>query len=256
MTDLKPDEKLCPFCAETIKAAAVKCRYCQSDLSGPETAGEVPRPPVAARAPTTGTGPASSDVLVEEREELPPPPPDLPPAPRAAEPIPFWASFTLLKILVPLVLVLAIVAGYAWWRSEHPDEGKAPNGAITSVQARDAGMQAATQLTQKVLSFDWSKLDADTQAAEAVMAPSFRREYADQMAKLKAQTIKNQVKLTANAVATSIVSATDKKVVALVFVNQVTTAKGTNNQRVDSSRVLVTLTRDGGEWRISKLKPF
>ena len=117
-------------------------------------------------------------------------------------------------------------------------------------------MQAATQLTQKVLSFDWSKLDADTQAAEAVMAPSFRREYADQMAKLKAQTIKNQVKLTANAVATSIVSATDKKVVALVFVNQVTTAKGTNNQRVDSSRVLVTLTRDDGEWRISKLKPF
>jgi hypothetical protein len=64
------------------------------------------------------------------------------------------------------------------------------------------------------------------------------------------------VKLTANAVATSIVSATDKKVVALVFVNQATTAKGTNNQRVDSSRVLVTLTRDDGEWRISKLKPF
>ncbi len=53
------------------------------------------------------------------------------------------------------------------------------------------------------------------------------REYAKPMAKVKAQTIKNQVKLTAKVVATSIVSATDKKVVALVFVNQVTTAKGT-----------------------------
>lgn len=31
--DLDKDNKICPFCAETIKAAAIKCKHCGSDLT-------------------------------------------------------------------------------------------------------------------------------------------------------------------------------------------------------------------------------
>ncbi len=254
MTSLQPDEKVCPYCAEVIKAAAVKCRYCQSELA------DAPAPPPPAPADDLPPPPPAPEPVSLEKEDDSAAHDDESSSGAEPEPartgVPFLASFRLLIGLVVLCLVLAAVTGFAWYRSENPDDGAAPDGAITSSTARDQGMQAAAQLTQQVLSYDWKTLDEDIAASEKVLAPSFRSEYAKTMEGVKAQTVKNQVKLTAEAAATSIVSATENKVVALVFINQATTAKGAN-QRIDSSRVLVTLTRtDGGDWRISKLKPF
>lgn len=241
MTALGPDEKVCPYCAETIKAAAVKCRYCLSDLTDAPSG---PRIGLAKRV-----APDRSEVT-----DLPPPPPVVDADRVQAEPG-LLASFRLLQILVAVCLVLALLTGVAWWYSTRESSGSA-SGPITSAQARDSGLQAATSLTEKILSYDWKTLDKDIRGAEAVMGPTFRAEYAKAMARVRKQTIKNQVRLEAKAVATSVVSASAHKVVALVFVNQVTTAKGAQNQRLDQNRVLVTLTRGEGEWRVSKMDAF
>ena len=245
---LGPDEKLCPFCAETIKQAAVRCRYCQSDLPAAVVNDPAPVELVEPRDPSSvelvETTDPSSVELVETT--------DLGDVPlhRASR----LASGRLLVVLLLLCLVLAAATATTWLLSERKDESAA--GAVSSTQARDEGIQQADKLTQKVLSYDWSSLDADIKSNEALLAPSFRSDYAKTMSGVRDQTIKNQVTLKADVVASSVVSATADKVVALVFVNQVTTAKGTTNRRVDQNRVLVTLTRLGGEWRVSKMDAF
>ncbi len=60
MSDLKPDEKVCPYCAEVIKAAAVKCRYCQSELT------DVPAAPAPAAEPEPAPPPPPPAPVVEE----------------------------------------------------------------------------------------------------------------------------------------------------------------------------------------------
>jgi hypothetical protein len=238
---LGPDEKVCPFCAETIKKAAVKCRYCQSELP----AGEVlaPPPPVPIEEPPV-------EENLEDLEE-----PDAEPAveePRGRRRL---DSGRLTVALVVLCLVLGGAAFAAWWWGPHHDDDKVAD-AVGSAQARDAGIQQAATLTKQVLSYDWKTLDKDIAASEKVLAPSFRSEYAKTMQSVHAQTIKNQVSLQATVVSTSTVTATKDEVVALVFVNQTTKATGTKNTRLDQNRVLVTLTRHGGEWRVSKMDAF
>lgn len=166
------------------------------------------------------------------------------------------ASFRLLCYLVAVVLVLALVSVFAWHRSENPDDEAAPASVISSITARDTGMQGAASLTKRVLSYDWKTLDADMSTAQAVLAPSIRSQYVASLDGVRAQTVKNHVRLSATIASTSIISASTTKVQALVFVDQTTTARSPTRPRLDQTRVRVTLTRHDGTWRLSRMEAF
>ena len=171
------------------------------------------------------------------------------------------AGSSLTGILVGALVAMLLVTGVLVAARARPSaldtNGKdAAAVQLTSQTARDAGLMAATGLTQNALSYQWSSLRADMAKAEAGMTPAFRKQYAETMAKVKSQTVKNQVVIEATVVAAGIVRATEHTFEALAFVNQTTRAKGTANTQLNQSRVKVTLTRADGDWRISRMDVY
>jgi len=242
-----PDEKVCPFCAEVIRAAAVKCRYCHSDLPV-----EAEDEPVAlAKFPAAGTAhdiretPVEPDPApVEVATPAPPPAPDA------------WTLTNTAKVLLIASVVLALAIGGLFWSARPDDLRTASNGQVTSDSYRSAAMSAAAANLKTVLSYSYKTLDADKKAARAVITASYAKEYLAAMAKTGPKAVDKKLTQATTVQATSLISIKKGSAKLLVFANRITTAEGSQQQVLNQDRLLVEMTRDGGDWVVSKLSPF
>ena len=79
------------------------------------------------------------------------------------------------------------------------------------------------------------------------------KEYDKTLAENRDKILAEKRRLQAKVLASSIVTATEEKAVALVFLDQLTTlADKPNKASFDQRRVRVTLERDEGDWLVSK----
>lgn len=163
---------------------------------------------------------------------------------------------TVVLLLLGVVLAAAVVLGWWWQHGDDRTEEPTAARAVSSVAARDSGGAMVAGLAREVLSYDWRGFEDEVEQTQALLAPSFRAQYAASMAKVRDQTIAEKVRLQAKVRHTAVSSASADRVVSLVFVDQVTSSPLTPTRRVDQVRVLVTVTRHGGEWRVSRMDAF
>jgi Mce-associated membrane protein len=243
---LKRDERLCPFCAETIKAAAIRCRYCQAELTPVEAELPAEPEPTVEAEPEAEQEPADVEAVeAEPVDGL-----DTQPA-AATQPS---KARRLTAILAALAVLTAVAVGVAWWHADHSSAVSAPDGTLVGDEPRSGAMVAAADLTQRALSYDYRTLSNDMEVARARMTPAFRKdEYDRGMAPLRANTLKNKIVVQADVVASSIITATEHRAQLLVFVNQVTSAKTTKAQQLDRNSLIITLVRGKGDWMLSGL---
>jgi hypothetical protein len=241
MSTLAPDEKLCPYCAETIKAAAVKCRFCQSDLTT--------EPPV---------DPVDEAELEPEPDTEPEPELDTEPEPDAPPP-PAMASGGGVRVLAALLvgcLVLGGTLAFLVHRSRHPDLGTAPNGQVTDSSFRNAAMSAASDAAAQALSYSWKTFDADRKKARALMGTKLAKQYDAAMDQVAQQTATSKLTLKATVLSAGLLSAEKHEAKVLLFVNTVTTREGSKKQQLDQNRVVMDLTRKDGAWTVSSMDAF
>lgn len=153
---------------------------------------------------------------------------------------------TAVLALVLMTVLMAAADGYLWYAVHRHTQ--------TEAARRDA-LTASRDAARVLFSYDYKTLAKDFSAGRALTTGAFRKEYENTTSKVVSDVAtRYKAVVRADVVNAGVVTASPNTVVTIVYVNQVSTSTRVTGQKLDLSRVRMTLQRVGGRWLVSSVQ--
>jgi hypothetical protein len=127
------------------------------------------------------------------------------------------------------------------------------DAAVASSAVKESARLGAAAGARKAYSYSWRSLAYDRAAARRLMTPTMRERYDRTMAGVASSSRRDRTVVEAEVVDTALVTASASHARVLAFVNQRTSGRDLERPTLDLDRVLVTLRRVDGEWKLDEL---
>ena len=161
------------------------------------------------------------------------------------------AAAAVVLLLTAMGLAL-LVEGAGWGDWKRVQEHDQVTDAIRSAPG------AAEQAAATILAYDYESLEADRDAAAALMTPEYREEYLetfDDLVLEAAEERKAQVE--ADVRASGVAAAGPDRVEVLLFVNQTTVSTANSGEpQTALNRVVLAMEKVDGAWRVDDITSY
>lgn len=145
-------------------------------------------------------------------------------------------------LLVTALLLVAGFGGWAWWESwQLQREAAASREALAVAPAAAAA----------IFSYDYRTFDAAVANGRTFATGTFASEYDKTTSALKDSVIKEQAVVSAQVSSSGVVDASPDHVDVLLYVNQYRRNVNISGEKVDQNRVVLTLIKVDGAWKVS-----
>ena len=157
----------------------------------------------------------------------------------------------LAALVVLLVAVLVAEVAYVWGQAA-PKASAARPVVVGDITAQ-AALQAASQDTVDIFSSGWRDYDARVERATRSMTPDFAATYRRTATSMRAKVRSERSETATRVVGASVVRASQEQVIALLFLNQVTTRKRGGTSYA-TYRALVTMQSSDHGWLVAGVR--